>query len=495
MPSKLKKQIFRDSVINLFSNVISRFGTIIFTIILARIMLPGQFGIYSLAISIPLLFATIIDLGINQTMTRFVSSEKTKSAYFQYLLKLKFIILIVFSIMLIVLSYPISKYIFNKTDLVLPLIFATIFTFIISLSSFFEPLFFIHKNAKYIAVKEIILQSSKILLVILAYSIVSAAYIILGVISSLVLSSLIVLLFLLYYSRKEHFYLYNEKQTDFDKKRIFKFLFYLTLSSFTAVVFSYIDTLMIGIFLNAEFIGYYRVAFSLVFGLAGFLTFTNIFLPLLSRTKKVNLQNIFNQLLKYSFILTIPSVVGLIFISPYAIKLIYGNNYLSAALPLYFLAPLIFFSASVGIFLNLFSALEDTKKFAGLTIFVTVLNVILNFILIKSLLQYSQLWAATGAAIATLVSWAVYFIGTIYLAKKDFMFNINISTVFKPLIASVLMGIFLFLFNLKVVDMSLIKGMVEIAVAVLIYFTALFTIKGLNKDDLHLFLSFVKNII
>jgi len=72
---RLRQRVLKDSFWNISSNFLGKVGALIFTIILARFLLPEGFGIYSLAISIALIFMTFADLGVNQTMLRYVSSE------------------------------------------------------------------------------------------------------------------------------------------------------------------------------------------------------------------------------------------------------------------------------------------------------------------------------------------------------------------------------------------------------------------------------------
>ena len=101
--SRLRKKDFsgttgiavKNSYYQVFVNMAAKIGSLIFTIILARILLPELFGLYSLALSTIMIFTAFSDLGINQTMARFVSREfgkdntKKARAYFLYLGKVK----------------------------------------------------------------------------------------------------------------------------------------------------------------------------------------------------------------------------------------------------------------------------------------------------------------------------------------------------------------------------------------------------------------------
>ena len=87
----LTKIVLQDAYWNMTSVVISRIGALIFTILLARFLLPERFGIYSLAMSVALIFITFADMGINHTVIRYVSKElgennkESANAHFKYI--------------------------------------------------------------------------------------------------------------------------------------------------------------------------------------------------------------------------------------------------------------------------------------------------------------------------------------------------------------------------------------------------------------------------
>jgi len=79
MDNPVKKQVLKNSFFNFFANILIRLGGIIFTAIIARFLLPEKFGIYSLALSIVLIFLTLTDMGINQTLLRYLAFSFPKN--------------------------------------------------------------------------------------------------------------------------------------------------------------------------------------------------------------------------------------------------------------------------------------------------------------------------------------------------------------------------------------------------------------------------------
>ena len=65
--------MIKNTVYNTLANITGRLGGLLATILIARILLPELFGVYSLVLSIILLAVTAIDSGINGTQVKYVS--------------------------------------------------------------------------------------------------------------------------------------------------------------------------------------------------------------------------------------------------------------------------------------------------------------------------------------------------------------------------------------------------------------------------------------
>lgn len=485
--------VIKNSFYNFSATVINRFGALIFTIIVARVLLPRYFGIYNLAISIVFLLLTFTDLGINNSLIRYVSSSlaqrniKKASAYFHYLIKLKFFLSISFSFILAILAYPISNFVFQKPDLFPPLIFSSLLLFFLSMDSFYSSLFFAFNKVKYINYKEILYQSLRLILLSLILFLIAKSYYILGVIFSLILSTLLVLIVILFWFKKiapDIFKSYNFK---INKKRVLKFIGYLAIGTLSVVFFSYIDIIMLGIFISdVSYIGFYRAAFSLVFSIAGLLTFASVLLPIFSRITKKRLDFSFNRVIKYTTILSIPATFGLFVLGKYFIRAIFGYEYLPAVIPLYFLAFVIIETTITSSYFALLTSKEKPGIYAKMLTIATILNFILNLTLISMLLKVSELWATTGAAIATLLSRYFYLIGLVYVTKKKLNLRIEKIHILKPLVASIIMSASLFIITLSVKDMNLLIGILEVLLGIIIYFVVMFLIRGIKKEDFNL---------
>ena len=147
----LKQKIMRHSFWSFISTTLSRIGALIFTIILARFLMPENYGIYSLVLSTAIIFYTFADLGVNRTFLRYLSSaikknQKQIPSYYRYLIKLKFILAASASLLLLTLSYPLSFYFFKNPNLFHPFLVSSFYIFVMSIDGFYSEIFFRKKN-------------------------------------------------------------------------------------------------------------------------------------------------------------------------------------------------------------------------------------------------------------------------------------------------------------------------------------------------------------
>jgi len=488
----LKERIILNSFWSFGAITLNRLGGLILTIILARFLMPEGFGLYSIILSTAMIFFTFADLGINQTLVRYISSalkkEKKKIySYHKYLLRLKFIVALSASLIFIALAYPLAFYVFEKPILFLPFLIAAFYIFVMSFETFYSDLFYSIEKVKYLSLKESLNSILRIVFAFIIFHFIAASYQLIGIFLSFSIISIFLILFSLFYLKKLLPEIYTKTDAGINKKQVRRFAFFLTIASISSVFFSYIDTIMLGIFVSPEFVGYYRVAFAFVFGIIGVMSFANvILLPIFTKLDSKKTNQVLEKAFKYISLITIPTIFGLLALGKYFIKIFFGSEYLPASLPFYFLSILIFPVVSVGLFLAFFSAEERPEIFAKLIIIVNVVNIFLNLILIRSLLFISQAWAIAGAAIATTLSWSLYLILSVYTIKKEFNFLISFKPVIKPLIASIIMFEILFYVVNSIQDMNLFLGINIIFLGMFSYVLAMILMKGLGKKDFEL---------
>lgn len=495
---ELKKVLVKNSFWGFLAVLIGKIGALVFTIILARFLLPEKYGMYSIVLSIAMIFYILSDLGVNKAFMVHISSSLAKNKkkiypYYKYFLKIKFLLTLIASLLLILLSYPLAFYVFKNKELFLPLIVASFYIFVFSFEGFYTKIFYSKENLKYVSFKAVIDQFLRIVLVLALFYFIASTYYILGIFALLFLISLVIFLMIFFYVKKLMPELNIKTKETIDKSKVKKFVGFLTIAAISGVFFSYVDSIILGIFLSSEFVGYYRVAFSFIFSIAVLLTFpTAILLPVLSRVNKEEIQKISNKMFRFSLMLTIPATAGLLILGKYLITILYGYSYLPSLQPFYFLVFLIPIIGLLEFILPVFTARRKPQIFAKLVSIAMLLNLFLNIILIKSLLMFSPLWATTGAAIATLISWIFYLVAAVYYLKKQFKMKISLSSAITPLFSSLIMAGFLIYLLSFIKNVTAFNGIILIVSGMVIYFVSMFLMKGITREDLRLFKLLVK---
>ncbi|MBT3395004.1 flippase [archaeon] len=472
---ELKQRVLKNVGYNLTNTLILKFGAFLFTIIVARLLQPELFGLYSLALTIGIIAIGLADAGVNATLIYFVSSALGKNqksmarGYFSFLLKFKILLSVIIAISIFSLSKIISESIFHKPELTPLLKIIAVYIIFQSLFEFFKASFYAIQKLKYITITQSIFQTLKLMIVsillILGYSVF-------GAITGLLISTIIatIILFIFFY-KKCHFFM-EEGIKKINKKRVLKYFSYLLIISLSGIFFGYVDIVMIGALLPSIEVGFYKAAQAIVFSVAALLSVTGVLLPVFTQLDEEKLKTMFQKTFHYSAMVSIPAAFGLIFISKQFIEIIYGIEYLPAAIVLIPLSLLVIVQATGSFFSNIFAAKEKLKWPAIIMIIATILNITLNYSMI---LAYGIL----GAAIATVISSYFNAISLGILARKKIGIKIQFNSILKPMVATTVMVGFLIWFN-GYFGLIFPLSIIEIILATIIYFITLFLIKGIK---------------
>ncbi|MEN9625892.1 MAG: hypothetical protein RL557_220 [archaeon] len=492
----MKDTVTEDIALGGFWNFLltffARIGSFFFVFVVAKYLLPENFGIYSLAVSIALIILITIDAGINQSLLKYVSealnkkNKKLATANFRYLFKVKLIVTFSVGIFLIIFSYPLANNIFHKPQLFLPLIFSSFFILVNSIGNFYSSYFYVIRQLKYITYKQIIFEVLRIFGVLGMFLIVSRQHYIIGTFGVLIISMTIAILFLFYHLRTISPFLFEESTTVVDAPQMLKFSLLYSVIGSLLILFGYIDMIMIGIFLEASYVGYYTIALAFMTGIWGFLNLSHILLPIFTKLDDIQIHREFNRLFQYISILAVPAIFGILALGKYFLIFI-DARYLPAEMPLYILSVLVFIVPLIETLTPLFSARDKLKIIAYGVIIAMIVNILLNYFLITSLLRISESMAMGGAALATVVSQLFYLFILVFYSKKFFNVRLQLSRIIKPLLASLIMFFPLLYINTFVEDFTLFLGIAEIILGFALYFLSLFLIKGIDKVDVILF--------
>jgi O-antigen/teichoic acid export membrane protein len=409
-------------------------------------------------------------------MIRYVSyaigeeNEILARSYIRYLLRVKIILSLVTSISLIFSADILALHVFHKPEISSPLMIVGLYIFVQSLLEFVSSVFISLQKFELMTVRYVVYEVVRLILVpifiILGYGVCGALWaLVFSVILSLVVPSYLLL--------DNYKFVLSGKVVQIDRRKLLRFLGYLTFGSVSGVIFTYVDSIMLGIFMTTEYVGYYRAAFNIIFAFMGLVSTSSVLFPVFTQLDKSELENAFNKVFKYSSVISFPSAFGLIFLSEMLIRTVYGADYLPAVMPTQVLALLIIIYP-LGLFGVLFNAKEMPEIPAKLTVVFSMLNIVLNYFLILR-------WGIMGAAIATVISRYFNVISIGILSRRMLGIFPSGDFMYKPLFSSLVMLFYLYLIPRP---SNIISAIFVILTAAIVYVFVMVLVRGIVKEDL-----------
>lgn len=236
---------------------------------------------------------------------------------------------------------------------------------------------------------------------------------------------------------------------------------------------------VIGLLMGTTYVGYFSPGYTLGNMINLFITPMTLILPAaLSRHYDENdldeVRAILGIALKFFLMLGIPAAFGISLLSRPVLNVLSTPEIASHG---YMITP---FMALGALFLGAYAIVaqilileKNTAATGKIWIFAAVMNLILSFLLIPYM-------GIIGAAIASLASFALAFIATAYYSHKCLQIDLSMAQVFRMIAASLVMSIFILLQNPSGAG----EILMSIATGVLVYFIAIFALKGLTIGDL-----------
>ena len=475
--------------------LILKFGGLLLTVLIARILLPELFGIYSLALSIATIVISFTDLGVDNTFLRYFSeslgkkNKKKSRSYFRYLLGVKLSLIGIFVFIVLLFSKFISYQIYNKPLLFFALIFSCLFVVMESLTTFFGNILIAKKNLRPLPLLTLLNQLIKISLSLLAISLVKYEFKVPAMFIAFAISGAIYLFLTFLIAYKKDKDSFSGSTSHINKKPVNTYLKFMAITSLSLAFFGSIDILMLGRFVPVEYLAYYRVSLSLIITVASLFSLSGIFLPIFTQINKERFNRGFHKTLRYILIVSIPATAGIIFIAKYLIKAIYGDSYILASYSMNFLSLLILTTPLISLYSVIFQAKEKPKIVSNAILISLFFNILLN-IFVLYLFREEPLFAIAGVGLVTSLSRVFLLSILVFQAKKEFNFKVKGIGLRAPILATIIMSLFLVAFN-YFVNMNIWWGILEVLVGAFIYLLFLILFRGLKKEDYNLFKNFI----
>ncbi len=477
---ELARRVARNVVYNLSAMAVGSASGLFLAVILARILRPEQFGIYSLALSIAMILTSLSSLGIEGAVIRYVAyysgigDVRRVRSHFRYFLKIRLVLSILISCSLIVLSKNLAV-IFRREDLALPFAIAGLIVFFYSLTVFFDSFFRGIQRFEFSLLKQVVYEASRWAFVIPLSMIYLASGALLGYVISFFISSALLLFIIL--SKYTDFVIGDTSEVD---RRVGAFIGFMTIAGITGIMYAYIDSVMIGYFLTPKDVGFYRAAFIIVFAIIEIVSSSSgVLFPAFTQLSMEDIRRALDRIMRYTSALTFPSVFIIIYLAGDIIRVVYGHDYMPSVKPMTVLAFALI-PGAFGYLGTIFNAKERPDIYACIVAISMAINVFLNLFLIPSL-------GTTGAAVATVISRFFLIIAAIVFLCRILKIVPSFRSILKPLMSTLAMVSFIF-----AIPDEIISSHLKIAAASVIYLSLLFATRGLTAEDIRYLKAIVK---
>lgn len=461
------------------------------TIILARLMIPAEYGLYTIALVPSITMSLFHDWGINQAMTKYIAhykaidrDEKIRDIITAGLI-FKVATGLVLTFLTIFLGGFIAKSIFNRPETTSLISIASIGIISESLltasQSNFTGFERMELNSFALICQSIIKSTAAPLLVLLGYGALGA---VLGYALSFLLAGVIgviMLYFLLFKNLKKP----NPRQTDKIKtlKTMLHYGVPLSLSTIIGSLLLQFYAFLMVFYCNDVMIGNYQIAvnFSIFVTFFTFPILTVLF-PAFSKLDPKSelhlLRTVFASAVKYAAMFLVPVTMGIIVLSEPMVSTLFGQKWVYAPffLTLYVIINLLVLFGSQ-ILQSFLAAIGETKILLKLSLLNLSFGIPLAFILIPT---YGVVGVILGTLFGGIPSlfWGLYWLWKHYNVKPNFKISAKIF-----LAAAVAMMVTYFSLNL-LATAEWIKLAIGVILFLTIYILAAPIIGAIDQIDI-----------
>ena len=433
------KGLIKNTVFYLSSDAIITILSFIFNVYVVRTLGDERFGSYNIALSYAGIFSIIGDLGMTQYATREIARGRRKAdELFWNIVIIRLILSLIATLFIVTSAYLIAGY----SQTMIWGIFLVCLSYF--LHAFFGPVVVIltgHERLDYGATLNTIVQ--------MCFVTIGTLVLVAGLsFHALIIASYVGLPIATYIGYR---YIKRLNLAAFDLKgriqpgewlSLIKYSIPFGVITFSIMATKDLDTVLLSLWATPEEVGWYKAAYNL--SLRFLLVKTALIAaltPQMSRHfgfSKERVAQSFNISFKFLWATTLPLAIGISFVARPLILFLYTEEYAPSALVLAILMwsiPVLSLSSLCG---GVTTATDKERQAVGVYILAALLNLGSNLVAIP-------IWGYLGATITTVIT-EVAALAMFYLVlHKDFPLKDVKNSIFKPIIAGVIMAIVLLL--------------------------------------------------
>lgn len=485
---QLINRIVKGSSIVFIGSIISLLLGFLSKVIFIRYTTQDEYGIYSLSLSVILIFTVISNLGLQEGTTRYIAyfRGKDREKYIQATILSSVISALIASFFIMGFIILISNFIATDlfrsqmTSKIIKILSITIpFTV---LSNIYISIYRGYNRVDVRVVFENILKPSLYIILLISTILLKLSF--LEMIYAYVISVLVIWAMLTAY-----IYKYPPTEMELHKscikkitRKLLKYSIPLLAIDMLFTLMSWTDTIMLGYFKTPEIVGAYNAAYpianllSMVINSIGYI-YVPIASQLYSKNNVVELGKIHINLTKWCFILTVP-IFFIIFIFPgFVLNTLFGISYIEVNKTLQILALGFLINSFFGFNYYMLLSTGKSNLLMNCSILSAVLNIILNLVFIPK-------WSMEGAAIASLLSYGlieVYMTINVYNSFKIHPFTINYLKTTIIFIVLVYIVSYINVEEYNLIDLTTLSVVFYLMFILLLYLT-----KSFDSEDMEI---------
>ncbi len=471
------QRIAKNTAVLLVAQVASYLLAFFYMMYAARYLGAAGFGILSFALAFTGIFGVLADLGLYSLTIREVARDKSLALKYLANVSLLKIILVAVAFGLIALTINLMGY--PQETITVVYLFG-LYVVLAAFAQMFYSIFQAFERMEFQAIGQMLNAALLLGGVIFA---INHGFSVVGFASLYVIASVIALgysfaVMKLKFSNPASAPAVKAMEFDWS---FWKPMIKKALPFFLIVALDLISLRIAMVMLSAmkgdEAVGWYSASFQIM---QVFLFIPSVFLaalyPVLSRfyvSSQESLRFAYEKSFKYLSLLGLPIAVGITMLGDRIILGIFQEGFAPSVIALRVLIWTIPFSFLNAMFGTILASMNRQNLAAKIVLAYTIVNVVMNLILIP---RYSYVGAAMVNVVGSLIAFVLLFVFTSRLVCR-----ISIpKLIFRPVIASGLMALFLFFFR----GLSL---WLLVPLAAIIYFGILILLRAFSKEDLNLF--------
>jgi O-antigen/teichoic acid export membrane protein len=445
---------------------------------LARYLQPEDTGRYFFATSFTFIFAVLTDLGLSAILTREIAKDKESG---DRLLSQSVTLKILTSIIIVGIMAIVTPLMVHDARTVSVIIIATAAMLLDGFTLLFYAAIRGFQNLSYESLATVIHQS---ITMIVGLVLIKLHYPIEIVVFSLLAASLFNVIYSYTIARRKLHFKINLIWDTRTLRLIYSLVLPFALASIITRIYAYIDPILLKMLSDNAAIGFYSIAYKVTFAFQFIpLAFVAALYPAFSyywQHDKELLYVTFSKSIQYLLIISLPITTAIIALAPVVIPSVYTTAYNPAIIPLQILIaglPFLFLNFPLGSLLNAGNKPATVTK---IIVVGSIIDIILNLLLIKPFGPAGAAMASTGATIIVFVLslWAV---NRLTAFDKKLITTTTIKTI---LLCAVMAGLIVLLDDF-------LPWYVNVLPAGVLYLGGAWALKLIAPDDIQ---SFIRSV-